>query len=90
MDSPFCDECRAIEREFRRAAREAAEHGSDRSPEARSIDAWLELLNLEDCARMRESSSLWKTWRRLQRHRILTGHSPSVLPMPPAAISNPN
>jgi len=39
--------------------------------------AWLQELDEDDCARMRETSSLWKTWRRLREHRTLTGHSPS-------------
>jgi hypothetical protein len=50
---------------------------------------WLEHLNEEDCARMRATSSLWKTWRRLMEHRTLTGHSLSLLSLPPNAI-NPN
>ena len=54
------------------------------------LSEWIRGLDEEECARMRESSSLWKAWRRLQEHRKLTGHVLSVLPLPPNAISNPN
>jgi hypothetical protein len=39
---------------------------------------------------MRKTSPLWKTWRRLQEHRNLTGHTLSVLPIPQNALTNPN
>jgi hypothetical protein len=51
---------------------------------------WIRSLDEEECDRIRETSSLWKAWRRLQEHRRLTGHVLSVLPLPPNAISNPN
>ena len=43
---------------------------------------WLQELNEDSCAQMRETSPLWRTWRRLQDHRTLTGHWP-----PHAAIN---
>jgi hypothetical protein len=59
------------------------------SHERRTID-YLRELNDDDCARLRETSDLWKTWRRIQEHRTLTGHSPSLSGFPPDAITNPN
>lgn len=90
MDSFSCDECRAIYWELREALRAATEVQSDRNNTPREIADWVEGLNEDDCARMRETSDLWKTWRRLQEHRSLTGHWLSLLPLPPNAISNPN
>src|SRR5215469_15680217 len=54
------------------------------------IADWVQQLNEEECARMRETSALWNTWRRMQEHRNLTGHILSVWPVPPNALSNPN
>jgi hypothetical protein len=89
MRDADCEECRAIRRELRDAlfsAREAA--GPAASPDA--IADYLSSLVQEDCAQMRASSALWKTWRRLMEHRVLTGHTPSLLPLPQGALSNLN
>jgi hypothetical protein len=90
MDPLSCDECRAIYRELRDVAAAMKEHQADQNIGPQNISAWVQQLDEDECARMRETSSLWKTWRRLQQHRALTGHSLSFLPSPPNAISNPN
>ena len=51
---------------------------------------WLEQLDEEECARTRETSPLWATWRRLREHRALTGHRLSALPIPPNLLANSN
>jgi hypothetical protein len=56
----------------------------------RQIAEWVMQLNAEDCTAMRQTSALWKTWRRMQEHRSVTGHAFSMLPIPPNALSNPN
>jgi hypothetical protein len=84
-----CSECQAIDRELREAAGELqAAPGATGAASQELID-WLSQLDEEECARMREGSRLWKTWRRLRDHRVLTGHS-VPLPLPPNAISNGN
>ena len=83
-----CDECRAIYLEFWEAA-DAMRRTKNLIPSSADLVAWLNQLNEEECARIRETSPLWKTWRRLQEHKTLTGHSVSVL-LPPDAASNPN
>jgi len=90
MDAHSCEECQAIYRELMHAAHKARQSLFDQPTPPQQVVAWLEQLNEDDCARLRETSSLWKTWRRLQEHRTLTGHSISLLPVPPNAISNPN
>jgi len=77
VDSFSCEECRAIAHELRDAAREARRRRPGRTMTPQDLIAWLQELDEDDCARMRETSSLWKTWRRLREHRTLTGHSPS-------------
>jgi hypothetical protein len=86
MPSFPCAECAAIYRELREAAREA---GEVRAP-SQDLAGWLSQRNEEECARMRENSRLWRAWRRLREHRAVTGHSVSLLSLPPDAISNPN
>ena len=86
---PFaCDECREIYREIQ------GELGKARLTPGRVVRTglaeWIRQLDDADCARIRESSPLWKAWRRLQEHRARTGHHLTVLPLPPDAISNPN
>jgi hypothetical protein len=90
MDPFSCDECRAIHRELRDAYLAATGSVVDRTSVPQQIADWVQQLNEEDCARMRETSSLWAAWRRLQEHRTLTGHYLSRLPVAPDAISNPN
>jgi hypothetical protein len=87
MDGFVCDECREIYRELREAQRANAERRHD---EPHEIEDWVRGLDEEECARIRQSSPLWKAWRRLQEHRQRTGHMISVLPVPPKALSNPN
>ena len=89
MDSFRCAECRAIYQELRKAHRAATQNALDQHGTQQIAD-WVQQLNEEECARMRETSALWKTWRRLQQHRNLTGHTLSVLPVPPNALTNPN
>jgi hypothetical protein len=79
-----CEECRAIYRELRDAGRRDVGSFSE------GLAAWVQQLNEEECARMREDSILWNAWRRMQEHRTLTGHWLPLLPVPPGAISNPN
>jgi hypothetical protein len=80
-----CDECRAIYSELREALRTARN-----SAPTQSLVDWLQSADEEEWARLRESSPLWKTYRRLREHRARTGHMLSVLPIPPEALSNPN
>lgn len=88
---PFqCEECRAIYQELREAHRAAARDGSALQNTPREIAGWIQQLNEEKCAQIRETSSLWKTWRRMRGHLSRTGHTLSVLPLPPGALSNPN
>jgi hypothetical protein len=89
-----CAECEAIYREMREAAGElGATRGATRSAnqdaDSQELISWLSQLYEEECARMRENSSLWKTWRRWRDHRALTGHY-VPLRLPPNAISNAN
>jgi hypothetical protein len=89
MDSFACEECRAIYLEFREASRAASLRLAGDPSTPQGLAAWIQELNEEDCARMRESSNLWKAWRRLREHWTLTGHSPSLLPVP-GALFHPN
>ena len=90
MDPFSCEECRAIYRELKDAFAAIRERQADQPSEPPDITAWVQQLDEEECARMRETSDIWKTWRRWQNHRALTGHSPSILPVPPNSMSNPN
>lgn len=90
MNAHSCQECQAIYRDVMRAVHQARENLFDQPASPQQLVTWLEQLNEDDCARLRETSSFWKTWRRLQEHRTLTGHSISLLGVPPNAISNPN
>lgn len=83
MDAFSCDECRAIYEELRAFFRPAA----NATPQ--EIAAYLEGLDMRQCASMRLSSDMWKAWRRMQEHRVRTGHLVSPLG-PPAALANPN
>ena len=90
MDFLSRDECRAIYRELREAHLAARRGSMDLERDPERIAEWLQELNAEACYRMRETSSLWKVWRRLQEHRTLTGHSLPLLPLRPDAITNAN
>src|SRR5215472_6217680 len=73
MDAPSCPECCAIYLELREALSMFANTpgaGIDRA----QLGEWIRSLDGEEYARIRETSSLWKAWRRLQEHRRLTGH----------------
>jgi len=83
MDAFPCAECRAIYDELRAA------FPQPRNPPAQEIAAFVNGLELQRCARSRLSSDMWKAWRRMQEHRVLTGHIVSPLG-PPPAISNVN
>jgi hypothetical protein len=81
-----CRECQAIYEELLEAARTIPDAGAG----LHDLQAWFEQFSEEEWAQMRQTSPLWKTWRRLQEHRALTGHTLSVLPVAPDALSNPN
>jgi len=83
-----CAECQAIFRDLWDAHRAA--NGEGRNQTAPELEEWIAQLNMYDCAGMRATSDLWKAWRRLQAHRTLTGHTLSVLPIPPDAFLNSN
>jgi hypothetical protein len=83
MEAFPCRECRAIYDELRAA------FPRQRNATAHEIAAFVNGLDLQTCARTRLSSDMWKAWRRMQEHRVLTGHNVSLLG-PPAAISNGN
>ncbi|HEY1340965.1 MAG TPA: hypothetical protein VGF59_25810 [Bryobacteraceae bacterium] len=91
MNAKSCPECCAILEEMRAASRavKANHPGEDATPA--ELVAWLDKLDDEECARLRESSPFWRAWRRFMEHRTLTGHSPSFVgALPPGAITNPN
>lgn len=90
MDGFECEECRAIYQELQKAAQAARQHQSGHANTSTELASYLEQLEDEECTRTRETSPLWKAWRRLREHRSLTGHSISVLPIPPNAITNRN
>jgi hypothetical protein len=89
MDTFSCEECRAIYRGLQDASAAARNGLANWESSPQQLAVWLEHLNEDDCARMRATSSLWKTWRRLMEYRTLSGHSLSLLLLPPNAI-NPN
>jgi hypothetical protein len=72
------------------APRAGTELTRDQNTSPLALATWLEQLNEEECARMRDTSILWATWRRLQKHRALSGHYLPVLPLSPQAILNSN
>ena len=55
MDLIPCDECRAIYRELQNAV---GRMGESATPQ--QLAAWVQQLDEEECARLRESSDLWK------------------------------
>src|ERR1051326_7876535 len=70
-----CDECEAIYHQRQEAAVESrVNYASIRSTPPQDLADWLNQLDDEECARLREGSKLWKTWRRWRDHRTLTGH----------------
>jgi len=85
-----CAECQAIYGELVKASHAVRHQMRHEGASRVDLTAWLEQLNEEKCTDMRETSSLWATWRRLREHRALTGHSLSALPLPPQAILNSN
>ena len=84
-----CHECEAIYRDLLEAASARDETAPDRRATPNQVAGYLESLDEDDCARMREMSPLWKAWRRREEHRALTGHSVSLLPLQPGVIENP-
>jgi hypothetical protein len=89
MDAFSCPECRAIYLELREARRGATAE-TEVADDPAVLAEWIRGLDEEECARIRETSSLWRAWRRLQEHRTVTGHVLSLISLPPNAISNPN
>ena len=75
-----CPECDSIRLEFAEAWRSLRGRLSGRRPAPNQIAAWLEQLDETQCRETRETSSLWRVWRRQREHRILTGHyAPAVI-----------
>jgi hypothetical protein len=85
-----CPECRAIHQEFQEAFAAIKERMSGQGGMPDDLAGWIEQMDQDECARMRETSTVWKTWRRLQEHRALTGHHISLLPGPPDGIADLN
>ncbi len=79
MDSFSCEECRAIAHELREGVRWTQRQQLRQGMGPQDVIAWIEELNEERCAHMRAQSPLWRTWRRLEEHRSLTGHFPPHL-----------
>jgi len=90
MDAFPCDECRAIHRELQEAFATVKERLSGPGTTPVDLVAWLQGLDEDECAQVRETSPLWRTWHRWQQHRALTGHYLSPLPVPPSTMGNPN
>jgi hypothetical protein len=89
----MCDECQSIYREFLRAARGMKDLQFRNDASVRSLTAWLERLDEDECSRTRDKSELWSAWRRQKEHHILTGHYVPVFFWPGNAASigpNPN
>lgn len=82
MDGFECEECRAIYQELQRATQAVRQHQSGHGNTSTELASYLEQLEVEECTRTRETSPLWKAWRRLREHRSLTGHSISVVADP--------
>jgi hypothetical protein len=89
MDSFPCDECHAIYVALLGEYAAVKDRLSHQTTTPHDLAGWVQQLNEEECARMRGTSNLWKTWRRMQEHRALTGHG-LPLPAPPNTILNPN
>ena len=85
-----CPECAAIDRELREAALALRQRRTEQQMTYQDLADWLRHLDEDECARMRETSTLWSAWRKLRDHMVLTGHSVSLIPLPPDAIMNPN
>jgi hypothetical protein len=79
MDPLSCEECRAIYLELREAIRSAPVSGTD------DLGEWIRQLDHLELDYVRANSGIWKAWRRMQEHRVLTGHVVPVI-----AVSNPN
>ena len=91
MDANSCPECQAIVDEMRAAAREVRAGHPGKAMTPMELVSWLERLDEEECARLRESSPFWRTWRKLMEHGALTGHSLSFLSaLSPGANTSPN
>jgi hypothetical protein len=69
MDSSRCAECRPIYQELQQAFANAKVRLSDQPTTPQEIATWIQRLDEEECARLRETSDLWAAWRRWQEHR---------------------
>jgi DNA-binding transcriptional regulator YiaG len=67
MDAFKCDECRAIYQDLRKAYRAATEDTRDRHQTSQQIANWVQQLSEEECARIRETSSVWKDMAQMAR-----------------------
>jgi len=83
MGPESCPECLAI---YRQLADSVRQHHVASQP----LADWIRQVDGYDCSRIRQTSVLWAIWRRLQNHRAVSGHHLSMLPVPPAALENPN
>lgn len=90
MDSIECDECHAIRQEFQKDLIAAKLRLSDLNAAALDLATWVREIDEQKNAGIRDSSNLWKTWRRAQEHRVLTGHRVAMPVLPPKAMMNPN
>ena len=68
MEPEECEECLAIRRQFEAASL------AGRGLTGQDLAQWLRDLDEVACVRLRETSALFETWRRMLRHRMLTGH----------------
>jgi len=90
MNFSDCEECRALLREFRDAARAGREVRFGREMSFEQLISYVQSLDEEEMARMRETSPLWALWRKREEHRTRTGHVVPLFPMPPNAIGSLN
>ena len=78
-----CAECRAIHEELAEASRLLRDYRLDGGFPTEQLVAWLESFEDEESTRIRETSPLWQAWRRREAHRVRSGHSVSLLSLPP-------
>jgi hypothetical protein len=76
--TPRCEECVMLRQQLDQAI--AAENALVRPAEGEDLAAWIDRLDAEHAGRVRETSAVWKAWRKLVDHRARTGHIISVIP----------
>lgn len=90
MSFSDCEECQAILREFREAARSGRGRRFGQEMTFEQLIAYVQRLDQEEMSRMRATSPLWALWRKREEHRTRTGHAVPLFPMPPNAIGSLN